>query len=428
MPATSGGQRFPQGQLWAIAVANHPLEGRCNLAAQAQRSGRPHRLISAKLRPGPLPLFLRRRFSSAACALLAATLAPVPALAQSSAPPAGASSLGVMQSPTSAEFSPELLQDDAYILGPGDGLELRFLMESSLSTTAEILNDGTASLPLLGPVRLTGLTLSQASLWLQSLYARQLLRPDLQLSVARPRPLRIAVVGEVERQGVYTLTTSEASLTEASVGISGLPTLVDAIQKAGGITDQADLRQVVLQRRLPGDRPLFKRTRLNMLALVFEGDLAQNPLLFDGDTIRVLKADEPVVEISELATTTIVPSTIAVNVVGEVKGPGTISVPANTPLIQAILAAGGPVQWRADTADVELVRINRNGTATRERFRINYSQGASNAKNPPLRDRDTVIVNRSALAKTSDAIGAITQPITGLVNALTLFDLIDRNR
>jgi polysaccharide export outer membrane protein len=333
-----------------------------------------------------------------------------------------------MQSPTSAEFSPELLQDDAYILGPGDGLDLRFLMESSLSTTAEILNDGTASLPLLGPVRLTGLTLSQASLWLQSLYARQLLRPDLQLSVARPRPLRIAVVGEVERQGVYTLTTSEASLTEASVGISGLPTLVDAIQKAGGITDQADLRQVVLQRRLPGDRPLFKRTRLNLLALVFDGDLAQNPLLFDGDTIRVLKADEPLVETAQLATTTIVPSTIAVNVVGEVKGPGTISVPANTPLIQAILAAGGPLQWRANTADVELVRINRNGTATRERFRINYSQGASNAKNPPLRDRDTVIVNRSALAKTSDAIGAITQPLSGLVNALTLLDLIDRNR
>ena len=342
--------------------------------------------------------------------------------------PAGASSLGVMQSPTSAELSPELLQDDAYILGPGDGLSVRFLIETELSGSVQILNDGTASLPLLGSVRLTGLTLSQASLWLQSLYARQLLRPDLQLSVTNPRPLRVAVVGEVERQGIYTLTTSEASKTEAAVGISGLPTLVDAIQKAGGITDQADLRQVVLQRRLPGDRPLFKRTRLNLLALVFDGDLAQNPLLFDGDTIRVLKAEEPVPESTELSFTTLAPTTINVNVVGEVKSPGSISVPANTPLIQGILAAGGPQQWRANTSDVELVRINRNGTATRERFRINYSLGASNAKNPPLRDRDTVIVNRSALAKTSDAIGAITQPLSGLVNAWTLLDLINGDR
>ena len=367
-------------------------------------------------------------------ALLSLGLAPLPVLAtvsvhaQPSATLAGASSLEVRQTPTSTELSPELLQDDAYILGPGDGLSVRFLIETELSSTLQILNDGTASLPLLGSVRLTGLTLSQASLWLQSLYARQLLRPDLQLSVTAPRPLRVAVVGQVERQGIYTLTTSEASKTEAAVGISGLPTLVDAIQKAGGITDQADLRQVVLQRRLPGDRALFKRTRLNLLSLVFDGDLAQNPLLFDGDTIRVLKAEEPVPESTELSFTTLAPTTINVNVVGEVKSPGSVAVPANTPLIQGILAAGGPQQWRANTSDVELVRINRNGTATRERFRINYSLGASNAKNPPLRDRDTVIVNRSALAKTSDAIGAITQPLSGLVNAWTLLDLINDNR
>jgi polysaccharide export outer membrane protein len=367
-------------------------------------------------------------------ALLSLGLAPLPVLAtvsvhaQPSATLAGASSLEVRQTPTSTELSPELLQDDAYILGPGDGLSVRFLIETELSSTLQILNDGTASLPLLGSVRLTGLTLSQASLWLQSLYARQLLRPDLQLSVTAPRPLRVAVVGQVERQGIYTLTTSEASKTEAAVGISGLPTLVDAIQKAGGITDQADLRQVVLQRRLPGDRALFKRTRLNLLSLVFDGDLAQNPLLFDGDTIRVLKAEEPVTEAIELSSTTLAPTTINVNVVGEVKSPGSVAVPANTPLIQGILAAGGPQQWRANTSDVELVRINRNGTATRERFRINYSLGASNAKNPPLRDRDTVIVNRSALAKTSDAIGAITQPLSGLVNAWTLLDLINDNR
>ena len=367
-------------------------------------------------------------------ALLSLGLAPLPVLAtvsvhaQPSATLAGASSLEVRQTPTSTELSPELLQDDAYILGPGDGLSVRFLIETELSSTLQILNDGTASLPLLGSVRLTGLTLSQASLWLQSLYARQLLRPDLQLSVTAPRPLRVAVVGQVERQGIYTLTTSEASKTEAAVGISGLPTLVDAIQKAGGITDQADLRQVVLQRRLPGDRALFKRTRLNLLSLVFDGDLAQNPLLFDGDTIRVLKAEEPVTEAIELSSTTLAPTTINVNVVGEVKSPGSVAVPANTPLIQGILAAGGPQQWRANTSDVELVRINRNGTATRERFRINYSLGASNAKNPPLRDRDTVIVNRSALAKTSDAIGAITSPLSGLVNAWTLLDLINGDR
>lgn len=333
-----------------------------------------------------------------------------------------------LQTPGVGEINTSLLQDDVYILGPGDSLSLRFLIESTLSAQVEILNDGTSSLPLLGSVRLSGLTLSQATLWLQSLYARQLLRPEFQLSVARARPLRIAIVGEVERQGVYTMTTTESSKTEASVNISGLPTLVDAIQKAGGITDQADLSQVVLQRRLPGDKPIFKRTRLNLLKLVFDGDLQQNPLLFDGDTIRVATAKESVDIATELSSTTLAPASITVNVVGEVKGPGRISLPANTPLLQAVLAAGGPVRWRANSADVELVRINRNGSVTREQFRIDYSQGVSNAKNPPLRDRDTVIVNRSVLAQTSDALGAFANPIGSVVNLWALYDIIDRRR
>ena len=369
------------------------------------------------------PLSVSQRFLAR---LVVATLsfAPLAGLCEPIAPAFS----GIVQVPSANETSLDLLQDDVYIIGPGDVLNLRFLIETTLTGQVDILNDGTASLPLLGSVRLSGLTLSQATLWLQSLYARQLLRPEFQLSIARARPLRIAVVGEVERQGIYTMTTSEASKTEAAVTISGLPTLVDAIQKAGGITDQADLTQVVLQRRLPGDRPLFKRTRLNLLNLVFEGDLQQNPLLFDGDTIRVMKATEPVELSTELSSTTLTPSTITVNVVGEVRGPGRIAVPANTPLLQAILSAGGPVRWRANSADVELVRINRNGSVTREKFRIDYNQGVSTAKNPPLRDRDTVIVNRSALAQTSDALGAFANPISSVVNLWALYDIIDRRR
>ena len=60
-----------------------------------------------------------------------------------------------------------------------------------------------------------------------------------------------------------------------------------------------------------------------------------------------------------------------------------------------------------------------------ETFQINLAQGASNAKNPPLRDGDTVKVNRSALAKASDAIGAVSTPISGLVQIWTLFRLIN---
>ena len=316
-------------------------------------------------------------------------------------------------------------QEDAYILGPGDGLSLRFLAANELSGPFNLLSDGTASLPLLGNVRLNGLTLSQASQWLETLYKRQLLRPELQLSIETPRTLRIALIGQVSRPGLYTLTPSEASQTEVAVSISGLPTLVDAIQKAGGITAEADLRSVMLQRRLPGETGAYKRTRLNLLALILEGDQQQNPLLFDGDTIKVEAAAEPVPEMIELSSTTLAPQEISVNVIGEVKGGGRIQVPANTPLVQAVLAAGGPIAWRANRGDVELVRINRNGTATREKFALNLGQGASNSKNPPLRDGDTVVVNRSGLAVASDALNAVITPLAPLINTLNFIELLN---
>ena len=319
------------------------------------------------------------------------------------------------------------LEQDAYMIGPGDTLELRLFDAPDLSGQLDVLNDGSVQLPLIGSVHLTGLTIQQATVWVKTLMGQELLRPDLQLRLVKPRPIRVALVGEVERPGIYSLTVSETVSTEGgpSTSLSGLPTVVDAIQKAGGITQKANLRDVQLQRRLPGEARQFKQARLNLFDLILEGNQSQNPHLFDGDTIRLGKADETPEEAIELASVNLSPQVIVVNVIGEVVMPGKLQLQANTPLVQAVLAAGGVQNWRANRGDVELVRINRNGSATLERFKVDLSQGASNEKNPPLRDGDTVKVNRSGLAKASDAIGSVSQPLSGLVTIWTLLRLVN---
>ena len=335
---------------------------------------------------------------------------------------AGASSVPVRSTP-----DPALLETDAYIIGPGDVLDLKLFDAPELSGQLEVLNDGSVPLPLVGSVRLRGLTLQQATLWVQTLMGQELLRPDLQLRVLRPRPIRVSLVGEVERPGIYSLTVSEMLQTEGgpNTSISGLPTLVDAIQKAGGITQVANLRDVVLQRRLPGEPPRYKQAKINLLDLILKGNHSQNPFLFDGDTIRLSKVEEVPEEAVELASVNLSPQVINVNVIGEVETPGRLELEANTPLVQAVLAAGGPKAWRANRGNVELVRINRNGSATLERFGIDLSHGASNDRNPPLRNGDTVKVNRSGLAQTSDAINAVSQPVSGLVTIWTLLRLVN---
>jgi polysaccharide export outer membrane protein len=313
-------------------------------------------------------------------------------------------------------------------------LELSFLSPAynDLGGSFELLSDGSTSLPSIGSVVLEGLTVQQANAWLERLYARTLRRPTLNLRVVATRPLQVSIIGEVETPGLYTLSAQgDTSAVKGVDGgsVSGLPTVVSAIQKAGGLTLVANLTDVRLQRRIPGDSQQLRETTLDLLALLQRGDKRQNPFLQDGDTIVVSKAASiPSNEVMELAATNLSPQSIRVNLVGEVKRPGQLELPANIPLAQAILAAGGPTDVRANRGDIELVRLNRNGTASTQRFRLDFRRGVSSAFNPPLRDGDSVIVHRSVYGVAADALDIVAVPLTGLVNLASLYYIFnDRN-
>lgn len=318
---------------------------------------------------------------------------------------------------------------DSYLLGAGDQLEISFISPAyaNLGGGFELLNDGSTSLPMLGSVVLEGLTVNQASRWLTGLYARYLRDPSLNLQVRQPRAMQVSVVGEVENPGLYLLSArGESSQVEGQeASVPGLPTVVTLLQKAGGITLNANLTDVRLRRRIPGDDGQLKEIQLDLVALLQRGDKRQNPFLFDGDTVLISRAPAPPPEeVLELAAANLSPQSIQVNVVGEVKSPGRVPLRAGTPLIQAVMAAGGPTAMRANRNNIELVRINRNGTATLRRYSLDLSLGVSGPRNPPLRDGDTVVVNRSTLATGSDALAAVSTPLSGLANILALMQIL----
>jgi polysaccharide export outer membrane protein len=295
------------------------------------------------------------------------------------------------------------------VLGPGDSLQLTFLDPTAAGVGGglTILPDGTATLALLGSVQLTGLTIGQATRWLTSLYEKQLLRPQLSLTLTGPRAVKVSVIGEVQRPGLYPL----------SVGA----TPVTAIQTAGGITLNADVRKILLRRRLPGLDGSQKQTLLDLTQLLTFGNQLQNPLLFDGDTLLVARTEAPLPsDVLELAATNLSPPSINVTVIGEVKSPGTLTLPANTSFAQALLRAGGTTDWRANRKNIELIRVNRNGTASRDFFNYKDPNTAiSQGFNPPLRDNDTIIVRKSLYGKSLDLVNQVLVPIgtaSNLVN------------
>ena len=320
----------------------------------------------------------------------------------------------------------DLLQKNQYLIGPGDVLELSLFDAPEFSGLYKVLNDGRINLPLIGSILVNNLSLQEATDIIEGKFSKELIRPELFLSIKVSRPIKVSIIGEIERPGLYSLTNNELSNLEGVQQIvnSGLPTIVDAIQKAGGITQNADLKNITITRRMSGTESNFKQANLNLLDLIFNGDQNQNPYLFDGDIIKLNKAEDLPEDLIQIAKANLSPKIIKVSVIGKVQKPGNLTVDANTPLIQAILLAGGPIAWKADKGNVELIRINSNGTATKKKYKLNLSEGVSKDKNPPLKDNDIIFVNPSSLSKVSTALGAVAEPITPLVTGLSLLKLL----
>jgi polysaccharide export outer membrane protein len=239
---------------------------------------------------------------------------------------------------------------------------------------------------------------------------------DANFGLDSDREINVTVVGEVYRPGSYRIVPNQVNTvtTENNRGIRRQPArLTQAIQEAGGIKPLADIRQVqVLRYTRDGSQ---QKIPVDLWSLLEKGDITSDIFLQEGDTVIIPTATEISAQESEtLASASFAPKTINVKVVGEVKKPGTIEVPPNTPLNQAILTAGDFDKRRANQSTVELIRLNPNGTVTKTSINIDFSQGINEKTNPILRNNDVVVVHRSGLAATTDTLGTVLSPFTGV--------------
>lgn len=256
---------------------------------------------------------------------------------------------------------------------------------------------------------------------------------DANFAASTERPLNIAVIGEVFRPGPYTVTgsarTGAAGTPGGASGPSSVPTVARALQVAGGIKPQADIRRIQIYRRTSSGQS--QTLEVNLWALLQAGDAVQDLQLQEGDTVIVPKAIALTPEeTATLAAASFSPDSIRVNVVGEVRGPGMVQVAPNANLNQALLAAGG-FSNRARRGTVVLIRMNPDGTVSREVIPVNFGDDVNLATNPPLQNEDVIIVSRSDLATVSDTLTEITNPLSNILTLflfpLRIFNIFDGN-
>ena len=345
---------------------------------------------------------------------------------------------------------------DAYILGPGDAIQIEVLDLPELSGTFSIGPDGTMYLPRLRALYVEGLTIEELRFFVTEKLRSYVIEPELYVRPVRYRPIRVYIGGEVKRPGYYTLsgdteltrlsTSAEATRLSAgdataitrptlnqqpiasSAGSNGIstfgsvfPTVFDAIRTAQGITPYSDLAKVEITRRKPlssgGGRI---RAKLNFLSLITEGDETQNIRLFDGDVVSVSKSPEVLREqLLKAGQTNLTPQFLQVYVSGRVEDPGAVTLPQGSSLVQAIDLAGGT---KVLHGKVEFVRFTREGEIDRRIFGFKSDAPASDYRNPVLMTGDVIRLRETALTKSLAVINEITTPVVGVYSVFSLFD------
>jgi protein involved in polysaccharide export with SLBB domain len=126
-----------------------------------------------------------------------------------------------------------------YILSANDQVAVEVFGEEDLRTNGRLNPEGNLSVPLLGSIRLAGLTLTQAASKLTDLYGRDyLVNPKVNVMLLGYAKRRFSILGQVNRPGSYEMPDSSPG------GID----LLEAIAMAGGYTRIAAPERVTVRR------------------------------------------------------------------------------------------------------------------------------------------------------------------------------------
>lgn len=287
-----------------------------------------------------------------------------------------------------------------YTLGAGDTISISVFDAEDYSGEYVILNDGTVNLPLVGNLSLQGLTLTEATNAISAKYSTIFKIPLINVRLTQIRPIKIAVSGEVSEPGFYVLSLFDPESRRPELRY---PTAIDAIERAGGITLAADVRQIQLGRTLAsGSEEVFN---LNLWEFLHKGNLTQNITLRDGDTIFVPTASKVnLAEIRQLANTKLASDASKfanVNVIGEVNLQGSyVLVGGNSTgrangfatVISALQEAGGTTIM-ADIHNVQVRRVTRTGQEQIIPVDLwEILQTGNIYLDPLLQDGDTIVV------------------------------------
>lgn len=276
-----------------------------------------------------------------------------------------------------------------YKLGPGDIVTIIVWDHPELTTpagsfrTAEqagtvVSEDGTIFYPYAGVLKVAGKTTREVRDMLANKLTKYIEKVQLDVRVAVYRSKRVYVVGEVNKPGNQDITDIPM-------------TVLEAVNRAGGFSAEADFSRVLLTRK-------GTTYRVDIQAMYEEGATEQNALLEPGDIVNVLDR-----------------SYNKIFVLGEVLKPGSMLMNKKRSTLAEALGDAGYLNQ--DRSSPRWIYVMRSDDDNPELFHLDGRSPDAMllADRFPLRPRDIVYVDGSDLVRWNRVISNIL-PTSQMLN------------
>jgi polysaccharide export outer membrane protein len=226
-----------------------------------------------------------------------------------------------------------------YVVGEGDVLQITVYDHPDLTTTVRVSGDGSIIFPLIGHVKISGLTISDVSHKIADMLSQgYIVYPQVTVFVQEFRSQKVTIMGQVKNPGLYEL--------------KGYTTFLEVLSKAGDLTKDAGDKAIVKRRAGPSGKK-EKIITIDLKGLIEMGDTSQDIPVLDGDSIYIPKAG-------------------VFYVTGEVRKPDAYKFEEGTTVLKAITMAGGFTD-KASTGRVKIIRKEKGKDDVMEKVKMDES-------------------------------------------------------